>query len=112
MVKKREQGVDAKATKHTDLTKVQEADFNYATLNQIFFEKLGGFRGTRKLVIGGIEVTKQVSMYISNSGKSRSSDVTISWVGSDGIAQTRSNGGSRFAGNRRNDEKRNWGLPE
>lgn len=96
-----------------DLSAVLEVEFSYRMLNDLFFEHVGAFRGARTLFVGGIAVTKYVShAYKSNSGKSRDSEVEISWVGSDGQKRTVSNGGSRYRANRRNDAERDWGLPE
>ena len=96
-----------------DPSRLPEGEFTYSILDEIFWAKIGPFRGTRNLVIGNIDVTKCVSgPYTSNSGKSQDSAVEISWTGSDGEKRTVTNGGSRYKKNRRNDSERNWGLPE
>jgi hypothetical protein len=96
----------------SDPSKLPEAEFECSILNEIFFTKLGPIRGSATLTIGGIEVTKSVSVYRSNSGKSQSCDVGFTWTASDGTPRCLECSRSRYAGNRRNDEKRNWGLPE
>jgi hypothetical protein len=94
-----------------DPSQVTESEFEYGLLNDIFFAKLGPIRGIRTLAIGGIEVTKQVGVFKSNSGKSQDSEVAFAWVGSDGVRRVVDKPSS-FASNRRNDAERNWGLPE
>lgn len=94
-----------------DPSLVTEAEFEYGLLNEIFFERFGGFVGSKVMPIGGIEVTKSVAIYRSNSGRSQDSAVSFTWVGSDGQHRELDKS-SRYAGNRRNDEERNWGLPD
>jgi hypothetical protein len=94
-----------------DPSKLPENEFSYDILDAIFWEKCGS--GEHTLTIGGIEVTKSLTgLSRSNSGKRQSWGVEIKWTGSDGVDRSVSNGGGRYAGNRRNDEERNWGLPE
>lgn len=84
------------------------SDFSYAMLNALFWRhniKQGS------LLVGEVTVTKSVSQVMSNSGKSVDFDVSFSWTDSTGQLQEIRKP-SRFAGNRRNDEKRNYGLPE
>jgi hypothetical protein len=88
---------------------VREEQFDYRLLDQIFWKHCGP--GSHTLWIGGLSVQKSVVSYTSNSGKSRDSEVVFSWVGSDGQAKEIRKP-SAFAGNRRNDPDRNWGLPE
>ncbi len=91
--------------------KVKEGDFSYELLNELFFRHLGPARDAQTMVIDGITVTKNITLYRSNSGKSHDFAVTISWTGSDGKYQQLKKG-SIYEGNRRNDAERNWGLPE
>ena len=90
---------------------VKETDFSYGLLNNIFINRFGLGRERRTMLIGGIEVTKDVAVYKSNSGKSSDSSVVFQWCSADGqnhvIAKE-----SVYSGNRRNDAERNWGLPE
>lgn len=90
---------------------ITEADFCYETLNRIFINTIGLKQGIYGLTLAGIEVTKSVRTYSSNSGKSTSSDIDISWTGSDGQRHCEGKG-SIYSDNRRNSEDRNWGLPE
>ncbi len=90
---------------------VDEKQFSYTLLNDIFIHKFGLFQGANSLRIGGINVTKRVHTYTSNSGKSRDSEVIFSWIGKDGEPHSIEKY-SMYAGNRRNSEDRNWGLPE
>lgn len=62
--------------------------------------------------IGGITVTKEVSQYKSNSGKSHDNEVVLKWIGSDGIPREEYLRTSSYRNNRRNDADRNWGLHE
>lgn len=89
--------------------RIAEAEFTYELLNRVFIAHHGLLGGTTRLEIGGLLVTKEVFTYRSNSQKSRDSDVTFSWVSQDGTTRELHQQ-SRFAGNRRNDPDRNWGL--
>jgi hypothetical protein len=62
--------------------------------------------------IGGTTVTKEVSRYSSNSGKSHDNEVILKWTGSDGTLHEEVLRHSSYQHNQRNDEDRNWGLPE
>lgn len=92
-----------------DLAGFSESDFTYTLLDQIFWANQG--KGDGELVIGGIKVTKTVTTYSSNSGKSRSSEVEFRWTNAAGVSQTLLKE-STYSKNRRNDSARNWGLPE
>lgn len=92
---------------HVDEIKID--DFSYNLLNHIFIEQCGCFVGTQSLVLDGIEVFKNICRYKSNSGKSSDYDVRFYWIDKDGNQQQISKE-SRYSRNRRNDEKRNWGL--
>lgn len=95
--------------KLTDLASVSEGEFSYRLLDDIFWFHIGKGEGT--LTIGGLSVDKLLTAYWSNSGKSRDFDVTFTWTSPTQGRQTISKE-SQFANNRRNDEARNWGLPE
>lgn len=62
------------------------------------------------MVIGGVEVSKTVRVRTSNFGKSRDSEVTFTYVDSDGETVVLEKE-SMYSGNRRNDANRNHGLP-
>ncbi|WP_375590793.1 hypothetical protein ABWH89_09435 [Hoeflea alexandrii] len=94
-----------------DISLVEERDFSDSRLlNRIFFENSPKGQGTLKLA--GINVTKTVHGYRSNSGKNTGYDVSFHWTGSDGQPASSGTGKPPEAFNRRNDEERNWGLPE
>jgi len=86
---------------------VQESDFTYSLLNDIFFYHHG--KGEATLNIGGIDVTKSLYLYFSNSRKSRSWEVSYSWTSPNG-EQRELRKESQYKYNRYNDEDRNWGL--
>jgi hypothetical protein len=67
--------------------------------------------GRFKTVLTGRLLSKEVAAYCSNSGKSRDYRVRFVWRSSDGKHRELTKH-SAFESNRRNDEKRNWGLPE
>lgn len=91
--------------------KIKESDFSYGLLDKLFWKKFGAIRGAESLVLDGIEVTKCVSVYKSNSGKSQDSEVVFSWVDSNGKKHVIKKPSS-FKENRRNDPDRDWGLPD
>ncbi|MCA1403045.1 hypothetical protein I6F26_00290 [Ensifer sp. IC3342] len=94
-----------------DISLVRESDFHdHHLLNDIFFETIG--KGPGKLTLAGIEVSKTIHGYKSNSGKSTGWESTFYWVGSDGVRRSSGSGLPLEASNRRNDEDRNWGLHE
>ncbi|MDW9928063.1 hypothetical protein [Sinorhizobium meliloti] len=94
-----------------DVSLVRESDFlDHRLMNRIFFEKLGA--GPGKLTLAGIEVSKDIRGFSSNSGKTTGYDSTFTWTGSDGVPRNSGSGPPSEAFNRRNDEKRNWGLHE
>lgn len=104
--------IDSKLlAKLNDPASIPVSDFTYELLNRLFFfHHLKGV-GDFNLDVGGISVTKTVLPYKSNSGKSVSYGVTFSWQSPDGVNKNlRSE--AAFAGNRRNDPERNWGLHE
>ncbi len=86
-----------------------EDEFTYRLLDDLFWHHKGA--GGGELVIGGVCVSKEVAAYCSNSGKSRDYRVRFVWRSSDGKHRELTKH-SAFESNRRNDEKRNWGLPE
>ncbi len=78
----------------------------FTELNQIFWDadiKNGS------LVVDGIEVTKRLTRYTSNSRKRYDWRVTFSWVDSDGEPKSVTKE-SMYEKNRSNDPNRNWGL--
>lgn len=89
--------------------RIKEEDFDYGLLNDLFWHH--GLQGNSRMIVGGIEVQKTVTRYMSNSGKSRDFAVTFNWVGSDG-KRRHATKPSMYENNRRNDPERNWGLPE
>jgi len=85
--------------------------FTASRLNAIMWHH--GVKGRHVTMdIGGITVTKSVTSYTSNSGKSSSNTVVLSWTGSDGVSREEFLTKSAYENNRRNDADRNWGLPE
>ncbi|EKP0262779.1 hypothetical protein JFQ93_004146 [Aeromonas sobria] len=97
--------------KISNVESINENEFSYTLLSDVFSKKIG-FKGTCcVLEIGRIKVTKSLSLYRSNSGRSSDWQVTFSWLGSDGKYKTlRKN--SIYSENRRNDADRNYGLHE
>ncbi len=88
-----------------DLASLDPSSFSYDLLEAAFWEHHGPGDGT--LLIGGIEVTKTVTPYRSNSGKSTSYKVTFTFeIGGEARSMMKA---SRFEGNRRNDPNRSWG---
>ena len=90
-------------------SQVSEDQFTWILLNSIFVRRHGYGHGHREMEIGGIRVTKSVTAYSSNTGKSRDFEVTFSWTGTGGEKHFRSRE-SHYKENRRNDAGRNWGL--
>lgn len=93
----------------SDPANFSEDEFSTSILDKLFWRHVGS--GGGKLTIGGIEVQKAVTAYRSNSGKSKDFRVSFYWTGSDGTSHERV-APSLYESNRRNDEDRNWGLPE
>ena len=89
--------------------KIQEKDFSYQLLDSVFWDKFGPIHNSYTLQLAGINVTKSVSLYKSNSGKTYDSEVSISWIGTDGKKHELASP-SRYKNNRRSDPERNWGL--
>lgn len=90
---------------------IQQGEFTYNLLNELFIRKFGLTQETHTLVLDNIKITKQVTTYKSNSGKTSDSIVVISWIDLEGNINKLEKA-SIYQNNRRNDEKRNWGLPE
>jgi len=88
---------------------INESEFTFSLLNEVFWRQ--GLTGDSSMVLDGITVTKSVTLYFSNSGKNRDFRVVFSWVGRDGKHHCAEKP-SIYARNRRNDEERNFGLPE
>ena len=94
-----------------DISLVEERDFSdNRLLDRIFWANAPKGQGTLRL--GGIDVTKTVRSYPTNSGKNNGYEVTFHWTGSDGQSRSSGTGRPPEAFNRRNDEERNWGLHE
>jgi hypothetical protein len=94
-----------------DVSLVLESDFHdHHLMNRIFFKNFGPGQGS--LTLAGIVVHKDIQSFSSNSGKTTGYESTFTWTGSDGIARSSGSGLPSEAFNRRNDEKRNWGLHE
>tara|TARA_R110002020_G_scaffold25225_7_gene82123 strand:+ start:65 stop:670 length:606 start_codon:yes stop_codon:yes gene_type:complete len=92
----------------SDPSVLTEADLdNYRLLDRLFFTLKGKGAGT--LVLAGIPVSKRLTNYSSNSGKTSGWRVTFSWTGSDGCPRCLEKVPSE-AHNRRNDPERDWGL--
>lgn len=85
---------------------ISNMEKTFSELNQIFWDakiKNGA------LVVEGVEVTKSLINYTSNSRKSSDWQVTFSWVDADGVRQSVIKE-SQYKDNRNNDSDRNWGL--
>lgn len=86
---------------------IKESEFEFYLLASAFKEAKK--KGCCSMVIGGIEVSKSVMKYRSNSGKSEDWDVSFCWTGSDGkthsVAQE-----SSYKNNRWNDIDRRLGF--
>ena len=93
-----------------DISLLRPTDlFDYRLLDEIFVRQIGLGRGT--LILAGIEVTKSLLEFASNSGKSADWQVSFSWREAEGNSQTITKE-SRYSSNRRNDAERDWGLPD
>ena len=86
-----------------------EAEFTWPLLDNLFWANHG--KGAGELVIGGVLVSKTLTLHTSNTGKTRDFAVSFSWTSADGSPCYLTKESS-FANNRRNDADRNWGLPE
>ena len=78
----------------------------YSELNQLFWD--AGIKNG-SLVVDGVEVTKTLTRYTSNSRKSDDWEVTFSWLNADGMRQSVTKE-SLYKKNCSNDPDRNWGL--
>lgn len=78
----------------------------YSELNQIFWE--AGIKNG-SMQVDGIEVTKTLTRYTSNSRKSYDWDVEFTWEDGDGKRRSAVKE-SRYKKNRSNDPDRNFGL--
>lgn len=92
---------------NASVEELRESEFSYQTLNDYFWNK--GWRKACTQEIDGVLVTKTLTPYSSNSGKSRDFSVSYSWTGCDGVLRE-ANKKSSFEANRRSDPERNWGL--
>ncbi|WFU00692.1 hypothetical protein QA648_10970 [Rhizobium sp. CB3171] len=90
---------------------MRESDFHdHHLMNRVFFKNAGP--GPGSLTLAGIPVHKDIRGFSSNSGKTIGYESIFTWTGSDGVARSSGSGLPFEAFNRRNDEKRNWGLHE
>ena len=86
---------------------IQESDFSYELLDQVIYKHRGPC--SRSMILANIKVSKNVTTYRSNSGKTSDSTVQITWTDSKGEQQCFRKD-SIYEGNRRSDPERNWGL--
>lgn len=94
-----------------DISLVKESDFtDNRLLDRLFFAHAP--KGSRTLKLDGIDVTKEVHGYRTNSRQNTGYEVTFYWTGSDGKERSSGTGKPPEAFNRANDPKRNWGLHE
>jgi len=89
---------------------IQASDYSYKLLNEVFIHRFG-LTGDAEMKIGPYQVTKTVAKYQSNSGKSYDWEVEFTYTDNDGN-EKQIRKPSAYAGNRRNDADRNYGLPE
>ena len=99
---------EAYAAKLANPGAIPESEFTYSLLNDLSF-RVRREGGPCEFDAGGLRITKHVATLRSNSGNTEDSSVSFQWR-SNGELHTISKE-SRFAGNRRNDAERNWGLP-
>lgn len=100
---------EAYARKVAEPSAINEDEFTYRLLDDVFWKHQGKGGGT--LEIGGVLVRKSVTTLSSNSGKTQDSSVRFTWRSVDGTEKVLLKP-SVYVGNRRNDAERNWGLPE
>lgn len=94
-----------------DVSLVRESDFHDQHLmNRIFYKNAGP--GPARLTLAGIDVSKDLQGFASNSGKSTGYEYSFTWTGSDGIRRSSGSVLPSETFNRSNDEKRNWGMHE
>jgi len=86
---------------------IKENDFSYTILNDTIYKQCGP--GSQFLTIANIKITKTVTNYKSNSGKSSDYEVLISWIDTNGKPHSLKKE-SIYRGNRCSDPDRNWGL--
>lgn len=80
-------------------------------VNEFFFFHGKNKMGHATMMIGGVEVSRTVVQYKSNSGATKGYSVELRWKGPDG-AEVVHEQSTPYKSNRRNDAERNWGLPE
>lgn len=90
---------------------IKEEDYTYDLLNDVFLHYIGLTAQPHTLRIGPYDVTKSLTKYKSNSGKSHDWEVCFSYENENREEKTITKN-SAYAGNRRNDADRNWGLHE
>lgn len=108
-VQARKEAKAAYEAKLADPTSFTENEFTFTLLNDLFWRHVG--KEGRSLTVGDVEVHKNVVPFRSNSGKTTDFRVSFHWTGADGMRHEQVKS-SEYESNRRNDEERNWGLPE
>lgn len=64
------------------LSKIKPESFTWSLLNKLFWEYCG--KGESVLMVGGVQVRKQLDKHESSTGKSSSFSVVYSWSSRDG----------------------------
>ena len=88
---------------------VIEEEFTEARLEAVFTSHFGAAPGRRRMMIGGISVTRRVTRNLSNTGRLKNWDVSFHWIGNDGKQHEAPDPSTRVL-SRNNDPDRNWGM--
>ncbi|CUJ69737.1 Uncharacterised protein [Achromobacter sp. 2789STDY5608633] len=102
---------EAKTALLSDPSGVSPESLTPELVNDFFFFHRKNKMGHETMRIGGIEVSRFVRLYKSNSGAHRGYSVELRWTGVDGVEVVHEQN-TPYESNRRNDPERNWGLPE
>lgn len=102
---------EAKTALLSDPSGVSPESLTPELVNDFFFFHRKNKMGHETMRIGGIEVSRSVRLYKSNSGAHRGYSVELRWTGVDGVEVVHEQN-TPYESNRRNDPDRNWGLPE
>ncbi|WP_277352482.1 hypothetical protein [Achromobacter anxifer] len=102
---------EAKAALLSDPSAVSPDSLTPELVNDFFFFHRKNKMGHETMRIGGIDVSRSVRLYKSNSGANRGYSVELRWTGFDGVEVVHEQN-TPYESNRRNDPDRNWGLPE
>lgn len=102
---------EARAALLSDPSGVSLDSLTPELVNDFFFFHGKNKMGHATMMIGGVEVSRTVLLYKSNSGATRGYSVELRWKGPDG-AEVVHKQSTPYEANRRNDAERNWGLPE